>query len=137
MTARGGSHYNRPMDSDRRRHRRYVLQTEVAVLVGPQKTRKRGKLLDLSVGGAFLAAPVQAEVGSGVFVSFIYWGNHLCEATGHVVRILPFGQELGMAIEFGFINEGLGAFLRAYERTAEALRPELLDALTEFQIRLP
>ncbi|MCG8418745.1 MAG: PilZ domain-containing protein [Proteobacteria bacterium] len=125
------------MAVDRRRHRRYVLQTELTVLIGAEKTPVPGKLLDLSAGGAFITARTAIELGAGTFVHMVYQHSTICEATGHVVRTLPFGSETGAAIEFAFANQELVAFLHTYKQTAEALRWELLQALSDIQIRLP
>ena len=124
------------MVDDRRRHRRYVLQTEVAVLAGDQREAYRGRLLDLSAGGAFFTSRAQPEVGAGAFISFVYASDHRCEATGHVIRTLPFGVEIGVAIEFAFANQAFKTFLQTYDRTAEALRPDLLAAMTEIAVRM-
>ncbi len=105
--------------------------------MGAKQKLTRGRLLDLSVGGAFITAVTRPEIGAGAFLTFTYWGNHACEATGHVVRILPFGSEIGVGIELAFANEAFLSFLKTYERTAEALRPELIDALADIQVRLP
>ena len=137
MLEPGGFVLQYRVHNDRRRHRRYVLQTPVEVLVGPEKVTRPGRLLDLSAGGTFVSAPVQAEVGAGIFMSFVYWGNHQCEATGQIIRIMPFGAEVGLAIEFVFANDPLLDFVKTYERTADALRPELIESLSQIQLRLP
>lgn len=114
-----------------------VLQTPVEVLVGPEKAVRPGRLLDLSAGGAFISAAVQAKVGDGVFISFVYWADDVCEATGQIIRIMPFGADHGLAIEFAIANDPLLYFVQTYERTPEALRPELIESLSDIRVRLP
>ncbi len=96
-----------------------------------------GQLMDLSAGGVSFRARVEPTPGAGAFVDFVYKDRWACQATGHVVRVLPFGTaERGVAIEFGFANEALQAFLQTLAETPEALRPDLLEGVSDMSIRV-
>ncbi len=92
--------------------------------------------MDLSAGGAAFRARVDVARGAPVFVDFAYQKTWICQATGHVVRVLPFGAPSGVEIEFGFANDELQTFLRTFDQISEALRPNLLRALSDMRVRI-
>jgi hypothetical protein len=115
------------------------LQLDATLLMGADRSRLAGHLLELSAGGAFITTRTDASIaaGAGVFVHFVYQRDQVCEATGHVVRVLPFGAERGLAIEFGFANPELSQLLHTLGSTPAALLPELLGDISDIEIRLP
>ncbi len=122
--------------NDRRRHRRFTFEVEVAVFAGTASIPKPGHLMDLSAGGVSFRAPIEPAVGAGAFIDFVYQERWACQATGYVVRVLPFGAQRGVAIEFGFANDALRSFLHTLKQTPQALRPNLLAALDNVSVRI-
>jgi Tfp pilus assembly protein PilZ len=55
--------------SERRRTRRFQLGTLIEVLIQSKGRRKRGRLINLSEGGAFLAMRTDVEVGEELRVT--------------------------------------------------------------------
>jgi Tfp pilus assembly protein PilZ len=123
------------VSSDRRRHRRFTLQLDAQVTTGASETPMKGSLMELSVGGAFVGAEVDVEAGGSVFMRFTYQDELKCEATGHIVRILPFGRSKGIAIRFGVTNPALQALLRTLAQMPESLQPDLLGSISQVRVR--
>lgn len=123
------------MSSDRRRHRRFTLQLDAKVTTSTSDTPLAGSLMELSVGGAFVGAEIDVEPGGSVFMRFTYQGQVKCEATGHIVRILPFGRINGIAIRFGVTNPALQALLRTLVQMPESLQPDVLGAISDVHVR--
>jgi PilZ domain-containing protein len=111
-------------EPERRRHRRFALRVPME-LIGNGAT-SAASLFDLSEGGAFLTTRAPPPTGVGVYMRFHLHGDTLCEATGYVVRTMPFGGETGVAVQFGHVNDGFVAFLRNLAAALEAGRPDLL-----------
>jgi hypothetical protein len=122
-----------------RKQCKFALQLDATLLMGAERCRLTGHLLELSEGGAFITTGTDASIaaGAGVFVHFVYQRQKVCEATGHVARVLPFGAERGLAIEFGFANSELSQLLHTLGSTPPALLPDLLGDISDIQIRLP
>lgn len=123
------------MSHERRRHRRFTLQLEVTITRGDSGEIIKGSLLELSVGGGFVTAPLKVEAGASVFMRFLYQGQHSCQATGHVSRILPFGENNGIALRFGVANSALQALLRTLGQMPDALQPAVLNEVEDVQLR--
>lgn len=125
--------------AERRKHRRFTLQVPVAVYAGNQPAPVQGRLIDLAASGTFVAAGANPSLGSGAFVYCLYSdsrGTYDCEAAGRVVRVLPFDDDTGIAVEFSFANSELIAFLRHLERAAEPLKSDLLTRISRIEIKL-
>lgn len=123
------------MSNERRRHRRFTLQLEVTIKVANSDELIKGSLLELSAGGGFVTAPIEVEAGASVFLRFMYQGEHSCQATGHVSRTLPFGQNQGIALRFGVANPALQALLRTLAQMPDALQPAVLTEVEDIQLR--
>lgn len=119
---------------DRRRHRRYTMQIDAAVTTA-DGTQLIGSLLELSSGGAFIGAPIEVQAGDAMFIRFMYQDAHKCEATGHVVRLLPFGRTNGVAMRFGVANAQLQALIRTLAQMPEALQTDVLHAISRVEVR--
>jgi hypothetical protein len=117
---------------------KFALQLDAILLTGADRSRLQGHLLELSDSGAFitLRSDLSIAAGASVFVHFVYQRHQVCEATGHVARVLPFGVQRGVAIEFGFANAELGELLHTLAGTPPALLPELLGEISDIEIRL-
>ena len=123
------------MSTDRRRHRRYTLQLEVTITRANSDEIIMGNLLELSAGGGFVTAPIEVESGASVFMRFTYQGEHSCQATGHVARTLPFGENTGIALRFGVANPALQALLRTLGQMPDALQPDVLNDVADVQLK--
>lgn len=120
---------------ERRKARRFTLRTWARVILAPLGEEAPGQLIDLSMSGASITTRWAITSGVGVYVTFRYAGE-LCEATGRVLRVFPFGEMYGVAVEFGIANQNLGRFLREFEETHEASRPELLARIEDLVIQI-
>jgi hypothetical protein len=120
---------------ERRRHRRYGFTLRASVRAGGSPEPVPGTLMDMSAGGAFFTAPVEAAEGASGYVRF-QRGRELCEATGRVVRVLPFGSMQGVGVEFAFANDGLIYFLRELSAAAEVVRGDLLTQIEELALQI-
>lgn len=123
------------MSSERRRHRRFTLQLEVTIIRVDSDETVKGNLLELSAGGGFVTAPIEVAQGASVFLRFLYQGEHSCQATGHVSRTLPFGENTGIALRFGVANAPLQALLRTLAQMPYALQPAVLTAVEDVELR--
>jgi len=123
------------VDEDRRKHRRFTLGTWGRVVLAPVGTEAPGQLIDLSSHGASITTRWAVTNGVGVFLSF-RTGEQLCEATGSVVRVFPFGDLYGLAVELGYANAAFLGFLGALEAAAEASRPDMLETIDDLVISL-
>lgn len=122
-------------DEDRRKHRRFTLGKWGRVVLSPIGTEAPGQLIDMSSHGASITTRWAVTAGVGVFVSFRA-GGQACEATGSVVRVFPFGELYGLAVELGYANPEFLGFLRALEAAPEASRPDMLDTIEELVVSL-
>lgn len=122
-------------DEDRRKHRRFALGKWGRVVLSPVGTEAPGQLMDLSSHGASITTRWAVTNGVGVFFSF-HTGGQLCEATGSVVRVFPFGELYGLAVELGYANDEFLGFLNALEAAAEASRPDMLATIEDLVIKL-
>lgn len=123
------------MSAERRKHRRFTLSKRARVILGPIQQESSGQLVDLSANGASLTTEWAITAGVGVFVTFAV-GGRSCEATGHVVRVFPFGAVYGVAVEFGVANEEFYEFLRELDRAHEAARPDMLGAIEQLCVHV-
>ena len=122
-----------PNDPDRRRHRRFVLSLPASIERGPE--RGRGHLVDLSELGASLSAPSAVAAGTPTYLFFDLVPDIRCEATGAVVRVVPFGRLYGIGVELAYANPGYLHFLRNLDATPEAIRPVLLGDIRGLTVR--
>jgi len=111
-------------EAERRRHRRFALRVPMQ-LIG-NGVEAPASLFDLSEGGAFFTTRSPPPSGAHAYMRFHLLGATLCEATGYVVRTMPFGGETGVAVQFGHVNEGFVHFLRNLAAALEANRIDLL-----------
>ena len=130
----GPSAYDGVVSSERRRHHRFPLQRPVSIKAEQGEDPVAGNLLELSVGGAFVSAPIDVPAGQSIYLRFRYQGKHSCQATGHVVRTMPFGKSRGIALTFGVANASLQALLRTLVQMPQSLRPAVLTAIDEVKL---
>ncbi len=120
---------------DRRRHRRFTLRKRAALELGSGE-RGEGHLVELSETGASITAPWSVAVGVGIYIQFTLAPDVPCEATGSVIRVLPFGGHHGLAVELGYANPAFIHFLRNLDAAAEAIRPDFLADIRDLHIRI-
>lgn len=124
---------------DRRKHRRITLSVPAEIYVGQNKTATSGQLQNFSRSGAWFTSPIELSVGTEVYVGF-YLGEHhdrpRCEATGTIVRTLPFGKDTGVGLEFKFADDNFIGFLQQLNTSREADRPELLGQIRELELHV-
>ena len=120
---------------ERRRHRRFTLRKKAAMTLGPTGEEGAGHLVDLSETGASLTAPWSVASGVGVYIHFQIV-DVACEATGSVVRVFPFGDHVGLAVDLGYANPTFIHFLRNLDEAAEAVRPDFLADIRDLTIRI-
>jgi hypothetical protein len=125
-----------PGSDERRRHRRFALRLPATLSLSGGAAGGPAHLADLSEGGAFLTCRAALPVDAGVYVRFRIDGETVCEATGSVLRVMPFGAEQGVAVAFVYANEALLAFLRALHAALDADRPELLADIRGLEIQV-
>jgi len=110
-----------------------------AIYLGENKVAAKGHVQNFSVSGASLTSRESIGVGCIVYIGF-YLGEFAdrprCEATGKVVRTIPFGMDFGIGVEFQFADENFLAFLKQLEASREADRPTLLGQVRELEIHL-
>jgi hypothetical protein len=126
------------VDSDRRKHRRFGLRKPASLRVSAVAESLRGHLTDMSEGGAYITVPPEAQdvdVGGAAYVRFVVDG-HVCEATGQVVRVMPFGAERGVGVAFAVANDELIEFLRKLATASEFVRPTMLGDIDELFVQL-
>jgi hypothetical protein len=122
--------------SERRRSRRFALKLPIAVYPRENPHATAGYLNDLSDGGAFVQITWSVADDVPVFIRFNVM-EYQCEATGAVLRSVPFGPEsYGIAIAFGFANQNFHNFVMNLENIPEAQRPEYLQNVKNLQIVL-
>lgn len=124
-----------PADHERRRHRRFSLRLDAVVTAGPDQRAWRGELIEMSAGGASLSLEVPVALEAAAYIRFLSPDGRECEATGQVVRAMPFGRAHGIALEFRFVNAALDEFLVTLEATQQALRPDLMTRIRELRIQ--
>jgi hypothetical protein len=124
-----------PHSPERRKHRRFVLAMRATVVLGSSHTMEQGYLVDLSENGASLTIPSPVAMNVGAYLSFMLSPSTKCEATGTVVRTIPFGNLHGIGIELVYANAGYLNFLRNLEAVAEAAKPSLLADIRELKVR--
>ncbi len=122
-------------DRERRKHRRFTLGKWGRVVLSPIGAEAPGQLIDLSSHGASITTRWAVTAGVGVFVSFRA-GDQTCEATGSVIRVFPFGELYGLAVNLGYANDEFAGFLQALENAHEASRPDMLEAIEDLMISL-
>jgi hypothetical protein len=125
-----------PADHERRKHRRFSLRLAAVVAVGSDQRLERGELIEMSAGGASLSVGFPVAVETAAYIRFLSPQGRECEATGQVVRAMPFGRTHGIALEFRFVNTALDEFLATLEATQQALRPDLLAQIRELRIQV-
>jgi|GEM_PF-6767705 len=127
------------MNSDRRKHRRITLSVPAVIYVGPDKTVANGQLQNFSESGAWFTSPIALDIGTTVYVGF-FLGEHSdrprCEATGAVVRTLPFGRDTGIGLKFKFADDRFIGFLQQLSTGREADRPELLGQIRQLELHV-
>lgn len=121
---------------ERRKSRRFALKLPIAVYPRDNSHATAGYLNDLSEGGAFVQITWQVAENVNVFIRFDVL-DYQCEATGTVLRTVPFGPEsYGIAIAFGFANQNFTNFVMNLENIPEAQRPGYLQNVHNLQIVL-
>ena len=109
------------------------------IYVGEEKLAVSGHVQNFSETGASFISPDFIGVGTIVYIGF-YLGEHVdrprCEATGKVVRTLPFGATFGIGMEFQFADESFLAFLHQLANCREADRPELLGQIRDLELHV-
>jgi hypothetical protein len=120
-------------DQDRRRHRRFVLSLPAAIVHGGAPSR--GRLVDLSEQGASLTAPAPVDAGTPAYLHFDLVPDIRCEATGAVVRVVPFDRLFGIAVELVYANPAYLHFLRNLDATPDPIRPVLLGDIRDLTLR--
>jgi hypothetical protein len=121
---------------ERRRHRRFTLRKKAAMTLAPTGEEGAGHLVDMSETGASITAPWSVTVGVGVYIQFVIAPDVACEATGSVVRVFPFGDDFGLAVDLGYANPAFIHFLRNLDGAAEAIRPDYLADIRDLTIRI-
>jgi hypothetical protein len=122
------------MADDRRAHRRYALRVPVLLYLGAGQAPTDASLFDVSEGGAFFTTPTPPPHGANAYMRFGERGGSHSEATGYVLRTMPFGGVTGVAVQFGHVNAPFLDFLRVIDATLEATRIDLFTDLTGFEI---
>jgi hypothetical protein len=122
------------MSDDRRAHRRYALRVPVLLYLGPGQPAIRASLFDVSEGGAFFTVPTAPPPGANAYMRFRPRDGAHSEATGYVLRTMPFGGATGVAVQFGHVNAPFLAFLRAVDASLDASRVDLFANLDGFEI---
>lgn len=120
---------------ERRKHRRFTLSKRARLVLTPLREEADGQLIDLSLEGASITARWAVTAGVGVYLTFTV-GGVLCEATGSVLRVFPFGDNFGLAVEFGVANGAFGDFLRRLEDAHEANRPDIMGEIVDLVIQI-
>lgn len=120
---------------ERRRHRRYTLNVPARVQVAPATAPVNGTLYDMSEGGAFFVAEVAVEIGAAAFATFKL-GDQTAEAVGSVLRTSPFGDALGIGVDFRVGNDVFVDFMAELQKAPEGGRPVLLAGIRDLLVRL-
>ncbi len=127
------------MSAERRKHRRVTLMVPAALFLGEDKIAQSGHVQNFSESGASFTSPTGIPHGAVVYFGF-FLGDHAdrprCEATGSVVRTLPFGTSFGIGVEFKFADDNFLGFLHQLADSREADRPELLGQIRQLEIHL-
>src|SRR5437867_11422313 len=90
------------------------MQLGVRVLLGAERREVRGRLEDLSEGGALVILDDKVPFGAIVRLRFELDGTR-CEAMGRVLRAMSIEGRRGIAIEFAHATPPLVAFVRELE----------------------
>lgn len=120
--------YHRRMD-ERRRHRRVAFKLPVALHLGHGQPRS-AFLMDLAEGGAFLMMETAEPVGETARLTFRV-GNDICQASGRVLRIMPFAAGQGVALELTERNNVFVNFVRNLASAADPLRWALVGDIED------
>jgi hypothetical protein len=124
------------MGDERRRHRRFALRVPMQLSGSSISGSATASLFDLSEGGAFFTTTSPPAAGAHAYMRFHLLGSTLCEATGYVVRTMPFGGETGVAVQFGHVNPGFLDFLRNLAAALQAQRVDLLADVDRLAMQL-
>lgn len=125
--------------ADRRKHRRVALRVPATLYVHGEQAELPGHIQDFSESGASFTSPYPVDVNAVIYIGFSV-GTHAdrprCEATGRIIRVLPFGAIVGAGIEFQFADENFIAYLRQLADCREAERMDLLGQIRDLELHL-
>jgi hypothetical protein len=119
----------------RRRSRRFELQLAAHVFYTGQPA-EQGRLSDMSAGGAMVLSPLQAPFGTQLYIRFVLEPDTICEAWGHVLRSLPFGDSHGLAVEFSKLNDPFKNFLHNLASAVADEQSRFLDDVCDLTVEL-
>ena len=121
---------------ERRRHRRVTFQVPATVLVGYDRARFSGAIMDIGEGGVFLLMSDNPTLGQNATVRFHIDADTMAEATGWILRTMPAPKGQGVAIEFGMCNEVMLHYLRNLVAAADPDKAQLLGDIKNLVIQI-
>ncbi len=81
-------------------------------------------------------SPLQATFGTKLHIRFVLEPNTVCEAWGHVLRSLPFGDSHGLAVEFVKMSDSFQHFLHNLSSAIADEQARFLDDVSELTVEL-
>lgn len=81
-------------------------------------------------------SPLQATFGAKLHIRFFLDPDTMCEAWGHVLRTLPFGDSHGLAVEFVKMNEPFQHFLHNLSSAVADEQSRFLDDVRDLTVEL-
>mgnify|MGYP001612964702 FL=1 len=122
------------MPDERRAHRRHALRVPVALYRHAGKDATQASLFDVSEGGAFFTMTSPPAPGANAEFRLTTAAGVQSEATGYVLRTMPFGGAPGVAVHFGHISPTFRDFLQRIDASPDASRETAFGDLTGVEI---
>ena len=110
------------MDEPRRKEdNRYAVQMPAYVMIGPEQTRYRGSVMNLSVGGFFttMKEKVDIDLGANVYLTFNPSPNVVCEASGTVAHTMGFGHGVGFGANLDRTTPSYVSFIKSLSASSQ------------------
>jgi len=114
---------------ERRRHRRVAFKLPVALHLGSGQPRI-AFLMDLAEGGALLMMDAAEPLGQTVRITFRV-GTDIAQASGSVLRLMPFGDGQGVALDLSETNPVFVNFVRNLVGSTGPLRMALVGDIED------